>query len=68
MQKHIQFVENFEHVNFAINGKYSRKHHENPNYHASLLIFQTHKNTIIIKECPGFVSMTPLTMFLPDCG
>jgi hypothetical protein len=32
------------------------------------LIFQTYKNTIIIKECPSFILATPLIMFLPDCG
>jgi hypothetical protein len=61
-------VSSFEHVNFAINGKYSRKDYDNPNYYASLLIFQTYKNTIIIKECPSFISITPLTMFLHDYG
>jgi hypothetical protein len=61
-------VSSFEHVNFAINGKYFRKDYDNPNYYASLLIFQTYKNTIIIKKCQNFILVTPLTMFLPDCG
>jgi hypothetical protein len=32
MQKHFLFVSSFEHVNFAINKKYSKKHYDNPNY------------------------------------
>jgi hypothetical protein len=60
-------VSSFEHVNFAIE-KYSRKDYDNPNYYVSLLIFQTYKNTIIIKECPNFILVTLLTMFLLDCG
>jgi hypothetical protein len=47
VQKHFGFVSNFEHVNFAINGKYPKKHYENPNYCASLVIFQTYKNPIL---------------------
>jgi hypothetical protein len=46
MQKHFLFVSNFEHVNFAINGKYSKKNYDNPNYYASLVIFQTYKNAV----------------------
>jgi hypothetical protein len=30
-------VSSFEHENFAINGKYSKKIYENPNYYASLV-------------------------------
>jgi hypothetical protein len=41
------FVSNFEHVNFAINGKYSQKNHDNPNYYVSFVIFQTYKNAIL---------------------
>jgi len=44
MQKKIWFVSSFEHVNFATNGTYSKKHYDNPNYCASLVIFQTYKN------------------------
>jgi hypothetical protein len=40
-------VSNFEDVNFAINEKYSKKLYDNPNYYASLVIFQTHKNTVL---------------------
>jgi hypothetical protein len=40
-------VSSFEHVNFAINGKYSKKNYDNPNYYASLVIFQTYKNAIL---------------------
>jgi hypothetical protein len=47
MQKHFWFVSNFEHVNFAINETYSKKHYDNPNYYASLVIFQTYKNAIL---------------------
>jgi hypothetical protein len=31
MQKHFWFVSSFEHVNFAINGKYSNFFYDNPN-------------------------------------
>jgi hypothetical protein len=44
MQKHFKFVSNFEHINFAINGKYSKRNYDNPNYYVSLVIFQTYKN------------------------
>jgi hypothetical protein len=47
MQKHFWFVSSFEHVNFAINGKYSKKNYDNPNYYDSLVIFQTYKNVIL---------------------
>jgi hypothetical protein len=40
-------VSRFEHVNFAINGKYSKIIYENPNYYASLVIFQTYKNAVL---------------------
>jgi hypothetical protein len=39
-------VSSFEHVNFAINAKYSKEINENPNYFASLVIFQTYKNVV----------------------
>jgi hypothetical protein len=32
---------------FAINGKYSHKNYENPNYYVSFVIFQTYKNAIL---------------------
>jgi hypothetical protein len=44
-------VSSFEHVKFAINGKYSKKIYNNPNYCASLVIFETYKN-VVFKECP----------------
>jgi hypothetical protein len=47
MQKHFWFVSNFEHVNFVINGKYSQMFYDNPNYYASLVIFQTYKNAVL---------------------
>jgi hypothetical protein len=40
-------VSSFEHVNFAINGKYSKKIYDNPNYYASLVVFQTYKNVVL---------------------
>jgi hypothetical protein len=39
MQKHFWFVLSFEHVNFVIDEKYSKKNYDNPNYYVSLLIF-----------------------------
>jgi hypothetical protein len=47
MQKHFQFVSNFEHIKFAINGKYSTNFYCNPNYHVSLMIFQTYENVVL---------------------
>ncbi len=39
IQKHFWFVPSFEHVDFAINGKYSKNICDNPNYYVSLMIF-----------------------------
>jgi hypothetical protein len=36
-----------EHINFAINEKYSKNIYDNPNYYVSLVIFQTYKNAIL---------------------
>jgi hypothetical protein len=36
-------VLNFELVNFAIDGKDSKNIYDNPNYYASLVIFQTYE-------------------------
>jgi hypothetical protein len=47
MQNHFRFVSRFEHVKFAINGKYSKNIYDNPNHYASLVIFQTYKNAIL---------------------
>jgi hypothetical protein len=47
MQKYFWFVSSFEHVNFAINEKYSKNIYDNPNYYASLVIFQTYKNLVL---------------------
>ncbi len=47
MQKHFWFVSSFDHANFTINGKYSKKANDNPNYYASFIIFQTYKNAIL---------------------
>jgi hypothetical protein len=46
-------VSNFEDVNFAINGKYSKKHYDNPNYYVSFVIFQTYKN-VVLKSVHSF--------------
>jgi hypothetical protein len=40
-------VSSFEHVNFAINEKYSKKIYDNPKYYASFVMFQTYKNIIL---------------------
>jgi hypothetical protein len=40
-------VSSFEHANATINGKYSQKHYDNPNYYVSLMIFQRYKNAIL---------------------
>ncbi len=47
MQKHFLFVSSFEHINFAINEKYSKFFYDNPNYYVSLMIFQTYKNVFL---------------------
>jgi len=39
MQKHFLFMLSFEHVNFIINEKYSKKPYDNPNYYVSHVIF-----------------------------
>jgi len=41
-------VLNFEHINFAINEKYSKNIYENPNYYGSFVIFQTYKNVVLM--------------------
>jgi hypothetical protein len=47
MQKHFLNSLNFENVKFAINGKCSQNNYDNPNYCASIVIFQTYKNVIV---------------------
>jgi hypothetical protein len=47
MQIFEKIVPNFEHVNFAINGKYSKFFSDNANYYASRVIFQTYKNVVL---------------------
>jgi hypothetical protein len=38
----------FEHINFSINGKYSKKINDNPNYYVYLVVFnQTYKNVVL---------------------
>jgi hypothetical protein len=61
MQKHFWFLSSFEHVDFAINEKYSKFFYDNLNYYVSFVIFQTYKNAL--KECP-LIWVAPLTMFL----
>jgi hypothetical protein len=43
----LSFVSSFEHVNFAINERYSKKNYDNPNYYVFFFIFQTYKNAIL---------------------
>jgi len=47
MQKYFLLVSCFEHVNFTINRKNSKRPYDNPNYCASLMIFQTYKNVVL---------------------
>jgi hypothetical protein len=54
-------VSSFEHVNFVINEKYSKKFYDNPNYYASLEIFQTYKNAVL----SPLTWVAPLTVILP---
>jgi len=62
--KFFSFVSSFEHINFAINGKYSQKHYDNSNYCVSFMIFQTYKNAIL-RSVHAFTWVAPLTMILP---
>jgi hypothetical protein len=34
-------------INFAINGKYSKNFYANPNYYASIVMFQTYNNVVL---------------------
>jgi hypothetical protein len=47
MKKKNKNLSSFAHLNFAINGKYSKKIDDNQNYYASFVIFQTYKNAIL---------------------
>jgi hypothetical protein len=40
-------VSSFGHIKFENNEKYSKRNYDNPNYYASLVIFQTYKNAIL---------------------
>jgi hypothetical protein len=64
MQKHFLFLSNFEHVNFAINQKYSKRL-----WQSKLLCFPCDLSNIQkcnFKECPcTWVAL--LMMFLPLC-
>jgi uncharacterized protein (DUF2461 family) len=42
-----KIVSSIEHVNFAINKKYSKTIYDNPNYYVSHVIYQTYKNVIL---------------------
>jgi hypothetical protein len=66
MQKHFKFVSSFEHVIFAINEKYSTKNYDNPNYYASLMIFQTYKNVVLNNV--HSLGWLLLIVFLPIVG
>ncbi len=46
MQKDFQFASNFWHWNFVSNGTYFLKCIYNPNYYASLVIFQKYINIV----------------------
>jgi len=48
-----RFMSSFEHVNFAINGKYFKKHYDNLNYYASFVIFQIYTN-VVLKNVHSF--------------
>jgi hypothetical protein len=47
MQFFFWLVSKFENVIFTINGKYYNNIYDNPNYYASLVIFQTYKNVVL---------------------
>jgi hypothetical protein len=80
MQKHFLFLSSFEHENFAINAKYSKKHYDNPNYYASFLIFQIYKNVVLrsvdvvmikgLKDCvdmPKILDLVSLNNYYKNC-
>jgi hypothetical protein len=46
-KKKKQIVSIFEHMNFAINEKYSKSFYDNLNYYVSLVIYQTYKNAVL---------------------
>jgi hypothetical protein len=45
-------VSSFEHVKFAINGKYSKNNYDNPNYYVSLVGESNKKKT---KQCVDYL-------------
>jgi hypothetical protein len=47
MQKKYLFVSIIEHMNFAINEKYSKDFYDNLNCYVSLVIYQTYENVIL---------------------
>jgi len=68
MQKHFLFVSSFEHVNLAIDGKYSKKNYDNPKYYAcSFTCDFSNIQKCSYKECP-LTRVAPLIMFLPIYG
>jgi hypothetical protein len=40
-------VSSFDHVNFAINGRYSKNNYDNSKYYVSLVIFEIYKIAIL---------------------
>ncbi len=48
-------LKKFTPLNFAINGKYSKNFYANPNYYASIAIFQTYNNIVLrnVNLCLG---------------
>jgi hypothetical protein len=66
MQIFFWFVSSFEHVKFAINEKYFPKNFDNPNYYASLVLFQTYKNVKNVRSFEWFLWLyfSPLVTFI----
>jgi len=52
-------VSSFEHINFGMNGKYSKNIYENPNYYAFIMIFQIYRNVVlkIVHALGWFISL-----------
>jgi hypothetical protein len=57
MQKHFWFLSSFDYVNFAINGKYSKKLYHNPNYHYKKSRLSWPR--ILVKKFPLMVFLSP---------
>jgi hypothetical protein len=63
MQKHFLFVVSFEHVNFAINGKYFQKNYDNLIIMLLFLFSSIQKYSF--KECP-FIWVATFIVTLPS--